>query len=92
MEQGAGNLSVVASAMYFCSLLGKPHSSQEHSLNKVIKKAGSIIGCKPDSFEVLLERRTLNNLLSVMDNSDHPPHHLLDRQRRQSTLTSPLSK
>ncbi len=50
-------------------------------LNKLITKAGSIIGCKLDTFEEVMERRTLSKLLSIMDNPEHPLHHLLDRQR-----------
>ncbi len=50
-------------------------------LKKLIKKAGSVIGCRQEIFEPEVERRTLNKMLSIMDNQDHPLHHTLDRQR-----------
>ena len=46
--------------------------------NKLIKKAGSAIGCKPDSVEMVVERRALNKLVSIMVNHEHPLLHLVD--------------
>lgn len=74
--------SVVASALYFAvvcwgSSIG---AGETNRLNKLIKKAGSVIGCKQDSLEAVVERRILNKLLSIMDNPDHPLHHTLDKQ------------
>lgn len=43
-----------------------------NSLNKLIREAGSVIGYKLETFEVVLERRPLNKLLSITDNPDHP--------------------
>lgn len=74
--------SVVASALNLTVVCwGSSIGADDNNrLNKLIKKAISVIGCKPDTFEVVVERRTLNKLLSIMDNPDHPLHHLLDRQ------------
>ena len=47
-----------------------------------------MIGCKPDTVEGVVERRTLDKLLSIMGNPDHPLHHLLDGQR--STFSNRL--
>ena len=82
--------SVVASALFFAvvcwgSSIG---AGDTNRLNKLIKKAGSVIGCKPDTVESVVERRTLDKLLSIMDNPEHPLHHLLDRQR--STFSNRL--
>ena len=82
--------SVVASALFFAvvcwgSSIG---AGDTNRLNKLIKKAGSVIGCKPDTVESVVERRTLDKLLSIMDNTEHPLHHLLDRQR--STFSNRL--
>ena len=73
--------SVVASVLYFAvvcwgSSIG---AGDTNRLNKLIKKAGSVIGCKPDTFEVVVERRALNKLLSIMDNQEHRLHHLVNR-------------
>ena len=82
--------SVAASALYFAVVCWRSSivAGDTNRLNKQIKKAGSIIGCKPDTSEVVVERRTLIKLLSVMDNPDHPLHHLLDGQR--STFSNRL--
>jgi len=42
---------------------------------KIIKKAGSALGLRFESFEIVMERRTLNKLLCIMDNNQHPLHH-----------------
>ena len=70
--------SVVASALFFAVVCwgNSIRASDTNRLNKLIKKAGSVIGLKPDTFEAVVERRTLNKLLSIMDNPDHPLHTL----------------
>lgn len=40
-------------------------------MNKLIRKAGSVTGCKLHTFEVVVERSSLNKLLSIMYNPDH---------------------
>ena len=67
--------SVVTSALFFAVVCWRSSTGADDTnrLNKVIKKASSIISCKPDTFEVAAERRTPNKLLSIMDNPDHPP-------------------
>ena len=42
-------------------------ASNTNRLNKLIRKAGPVIGCKQDILEAVVERRTLKNLLSIMD-------------------------
>ena len=78
---------MVASVLFFAvvcwgSSIG---ASDTNRLNKLIKKAGSVIGCKQDT--TLVERRTLNKLLSIMDNT-LPLDLTLVRQR--STLSKRL--
>lgn len=48
--------------------------------NTLIRKADSRTGCKVDIFENMVERRTLNKLISIMHNRDHPHHQTQDRQ------------
>ena len=43
-------------------------------LNKLIKKAGSIIGMTPDSLEMIMEQRMGKKLKNIMQNNDHPMH------------------
>ena len=59
---------------------GSIRAGDINRLNKLIRRAGSVIGCKPDTFEVVVERRTLKKLLSIMDRPDHPLHPVLDQQ------------
>ena len=77
------NQSVVASAMYFALVYSGSNirAGDTNRLNKLIKKAGSVIGCKLDSFEVVVER-----MLVLVQCP--PLHHLVDRQR--STFSSRL--
>lgn len=75
--------SLVASGLFFTvvcwgSSIG---ASDTNRINKLIRRAGSVIGCKQDTVEAVVERRTLNKLFSIMDNPDQPLHHTLDRQR-----------
>ncbi|KAL3050687.1 hypothetical protein OYC64_012664 [Pagothenia borchgrevinki] len=75
--------SVVASALFFAAVCwgGSIRDSDTSRINKLIRKAGSVIGIKLDPFEAVVERRTLNRLLSIMDNPTHPLHLQLDSQR-----------
>ena len=55
--------SVVASVFFFAvvcwgSSIG---ASDTNRLNKLIRKAGSVIGCKQDTLEAVMERRTLKH-------------------------------
>jgi len=75
--------SVVASVLHFAivcwgSSIGAGDTSR---LNKLVRKAGSIIGCQLEHLEQVVERRTLKKLVSILDNPDHPLHHLLQGQR-----------
>ncbi|KAL3063508.1 hypothetical protein OYC64_003138 [Pagothenia borchgrevinki] len=75
--------SVVASALFFAAVCwgGSIRDGDTSRINKLIRKAGSVIAIKLDPFEAVLERRTLNRLLSIMDNPTHPLHLQLDSQR-----------
>lgn len=49
-----------------CALLGEQHWSWlPNTLTKLIRKAGSAIGSTLDTFEAVVERRSLNKLLSI---------------------------
>ncbi|KAI3360241.1 hypothetical protein L3Q82_014556, partial [Scortum barcoo] len=60
-------------------------------LDKLVRKAGSV-GTELDSLTSVAERRTLNRLLSIIDNPSHPLHSAISRQRssfsdRQTVVT-----
>ena len=43
-------------------------------INKLIKKASSVLACPLESVEQVGERRMLHKLTSIMGNSSHPLH------------------
>ncbi|KAI3354447.1 hypothetical protein L3Q82_018506, partial [Scortum barcoo] len=65
--------SVVASAIFFAAVCwgSSIRASNTNRLDKIIKKAGSVLGLRLESFETVVERRMLNRLLSIMDNDHH---------------------
>ena len=75
--------SVVSSTIFFVAVCwGRSiRASDTNRLEKIIKKAGSVLGLRLESFESVVERRTLNKLLSIIDNDQHPRHHTVVRQR-----------
>ncbi len=54
-----------------------------NDLNKLVRKAISVIGggVELDSFEVVMEKRTLSKLVSIL-NVSHPVHDMLVEKRR----------
>ncbi|KAM4580370.1 uncharacterized protein PAE49_005246 [Odontesthes bonariensis] len=75
--------SVVAGAIFFAAVCwgSSIRASDSNRLDKIIRKAGSVLGQKLESLETVVERRTRKKLLSIMDNKQHPLHHTVDRQR-----------
>ncbi|KAI4905791.1 hypothetical protein NFI96_024893, partial [Prochilodus magdalenae] len=60
------------------------------------RKAGSVLDCPLDGFKLVTERRSLNRLTATLDNTPHPLHDLLVRQRSTFKATdsysSPVAK
>ncbi len=50
-------------------------------LDKLVKKSGSVVGVEIDSVTSVAESRTLNNLLSILDNVHHLLHSTISRQK-----------
>ncbi|KAI3367045.1 hypothetical protein L3Q82_009676, partial [Scortum barcoo] len=65
------------SRMYFLRRLRKDTSR----LDKLIRRAGSVVGTKLDSLVTVAESRTLDKLLDIMDNASHPLHTVISNQR-----------
>ena len=92
--------SVVAGALFYTAVCWESSTGagNTNKLNKLIRKAGSVIGCKMDTVGAVVERGMLNKLLSILDNPDHTLHPPPDRQRsslsnryRKSFLPSAIS-
>lgn len=49
--------------------------------NNLIKMAGSVLGTVSEPLVLILSRRMLHNLLSIMDNTSHPHHDPLVRKQ-----------
>ena len=68
--------SVVASALLYavvCWSCGSTERDRKR-LNKLVRKASSVLGCPLESIEEVGERRMLAKLTSIMDNTSHPLH------------------
>ncbi|KAI3373838.1 hypothetical protein L3Q82_022416, partial [Scortum barcoo] len=65
-----------------CGMLGGSISKKDTSrLDKLIRRAGSVVGTKLDSLVTVAESRTLDKLLDIMDNASHPLHTVISNQR-----------
>ena len=75
--------SVVASTLFSSAICwgSSIGATVTNRLNKLIRKAGSVITCKQETFEAVVERRSLNKLLPITANPDHPHHPTLVQQR-----------
>ncbi|XP_059821072.1 fibroblast growth factor 2 isoform X2 [Hypanus sabinus] len=51
------------------------------SINKLVRKAGSVVGTELESMTSVAERRALSRLRSIMENPEHPLHSTIQRQR-----------
>lgn len=68
--------SVVASSLFYAVLCWGSGAKVKHTnqLNKLIKKASSIIGEELVPLEVVAEKRIMSKLLTILDNTSHPLH------------------
>ena len=73
--------SVVASTIFFTvvSWGAGIKAKDANRLNKLIKKAGSVVGSELVTLEEVVEDRMLSKLLAIMDPASHPPHRTLDK-------------
>ncbi len=61
---------------------GSAKQRDTRRLNRLIKKASSVIGAEQNSVVSVADRRALHKLLSIINNSSHPLHELVMGQRR----------
>ncbi len=76
--------SVVASTIFYAAVCwGEGIKARDaNRLNKLIKKAGSVIGSKE-----MVEDRKLAKLLAIMDNTSRPLHSMTAKQKSTSLAT-----
>lgn len=63
--------------------------SDIRELNNLIKMAGSVLGTASEPLALVLSRRLVHNLLSIMDNTSHPHHDPLVRKQSVFLLLVP---
>ncbi|TWW64023.1 hypothetical protein D4764_03G0010310 [Takifugu flavidus] len=75
--------SVVASVLSYAVVCwgGSVTKADLSRLEKLIRRAGSVVGMKLEPLATVAERRTIDKLRSIMDNVRHPLHTVLHTQR-----------
>ena len=68
--------SVVASTLFFAGACwgGGIKAGESNRLNKLVRKASSVVGLELDSLEVVVERRMRDKFKSILGNPSHPLH------------------
>ncbi|KAI3358985.1 hypothetical protein L3Q82_015375 [Scortum barcoo] len=76
--------SVVASVLFYTVVCwgGSISKKDTSRLDKLIRRAGSVVGTKLDSLVTVAESRTLDKLLDIMDNASHPLHTVISNTTR----------
>uniref|UniRef100_A0A3B1JI52 Reverse transcriptase domain-containing protein n=1 Tax=Astyanax mexicanus TaxID=7994 RepID=A0A3B1JI52_ASTMX len=71
--------TVVSSCLFYAVVCwgGSMKKRDEMRLNKLVRRAGSVVGVELDSVVTVAERRTLHKLLSIMDDDGHPLHSII---------------
>ena len=75
--------SMVASVLFFAVVCwgGSSKKRDAARLDRLVRRAGSVVGTELDSLVTVAERRTLDKLLSILENTHHPLHNTFSRQR-----------
>ncbi|KAI4881889.1 hypothetical protein NFI96_006948 [Prochilodus magdalenae] len=75
--------SVVSSVLFYAVVCWGGSISRRDAgrRDRLVRKAGSVLGLELESLTPLAERRALNKLLNIMDNVHHPLHSTIIRQR-----------
>ncbi|XP_077475191.1 battenin isoform X3 [Stigmatopora argus] len=72
--------TVVASTVFYAVLCWGCGSTERdrNRLNKLVRRASSVLGCPRDSVEEVGERRMLTRMMSIMDSTSHPLHESVE--------------
>src|SRR4029434_9181888 len=75
--------SVVASVLFYAVVCwgGSIKKRDAGRLDRLVRRAGAVVGTELDSLTTVADRRTLSSLLTILDNVHHPLHSTLNRQR-----------
>lgn len=74
--------SVVASALFDAAMCwgGSVKRRDAMRLDKLVRRAGSVVGMELDSVVTVAGRRTLSKVLSIRDTDSHPLHSTVMKQ------------
>ena len=74
---------VVASILFYAVVCwgGSTTKRDSSRLDKLIRRAGSVVGCKLDCLVTVAEERTTKKLLAILDDTSHPLHTVISNQR-----------
>ncbi|KAI4898474.1 hypothetical protein NFI96_008605, partial [Prochilodus magdalenae] len=79
--------TVVSSCLFYAVVCwgGSIKKRDQMRLDKLVRRAGSVVGVELDSVVKVAERRTLHKLLCIMDDDGHPLHTIImDRRSKFS--------
>lgn len=88
--------TVIASILFYAVVCwgGSIKRRDATQLDKLVRKAGSVVGAELDTLTSVAEKRFLRKILSILDNVHHPLHQTISRQRssfRDRLLSLPCS-
>ena len=74
---------VVASVLFYAVVCwgGSTKKRDAGRLEKLIKKAGSVVGTELECVTSVADKRTLSKLLTIMDNGNHPLYSTITQQK-----------
>ena len=75
--------SVVASVLFYAVVCwgGSTKKKDAGRLDRLVRKAGSVVGAELECITSVANKRTLTKLLTIMDNESHPLHGTITQQR-----------
>ncbi|TWW74395.1 hypothetical protein D4764_14G0003980 [Takifugu flavidus] len=75
--------SVMASTIFFAAVCWGAgiEAKDANRLNTLIKKAGSVVGCRLANLDEVVRDRMVLKLRTIMDNPSHPLHNTVDKLR-----------
>jgi len=75
--------SVVASILFYAVVCWGGNSKKRDAsrLDRLVRRAGSVVGSELDSLAIVAEKMTLDKLLSILDNANHPMYNTFIGQR-----------
>ena len=75
--------SVVESAIIFAAICwGSSIRTRDlKRINKLIRKAGSVLGVTLEPLELIVQKRMLHKLMKMMEDSSHPLHNTVIKQQ-----------